>query len=117
LFFEDGKHAPIFRIPAPTGAIERRTFERGSEMHLTLNIPNPDPQRELDAVRFSPGEGAPPVLFPIKEGVKDKAFFRASYIEAHRGDSRVEAIIAEGYRMRAEFHAMEEKNRGLTYEP
>lgn len=116
MLFEDNSHAPIYRIKIPSG-IERRTFQRGSEVHLTLNIPDADLNRDLDAIMFSPGEGVAPVLFPIKDAIQDRAFFKASFIEAHRDDPRVQAIIAEGYRMKAEFKAAEERNRGLTYQP
>lgn len=116
MLFEDNSHAPIYRIKMPIG-IERRTFQRESDAHLTLNIPNPDPDRDLDAIMFSPGEGVAPVKFPIKDAIQDRAFFKASFIQAHRDDPRVQEIVADAHRMKAEFKANEERNRGLTYQP
>jgi hypothetical protein len=116
MLFEDNSYAPIYRIKMPSG-IERRTIQRGSEIRLTLNIPNADPNANLDAIMFSPGSGVAPVLFPVKDAIQDRAFFKASFIEAHKDDPRIQNIIAEGYRMKAEFKATEERNRGLTYQP
>lgn len=115
MLFEDGSDAPIYRIKIPSG-VERRTVQRGSEVHITLNIPNADPEHDLDAIRFSPGEGVAPVLFPVKGAMRDH-ILSASFIQAHRADPHVQSLVADGYRMKAEAKAAEEKNRGLTYEP
>jgi hypothetical protein len=116
MFFEDNSHAPIYRIKMPVG-IERRTFRRGSEVHITLNIPDADLNRGLDAIMFSPGEGVPPVMFPVGNMIQDRAFFKASFIQAHRDDPRLQEIVADAYRAKAEFKAAEDRNRGLTYQP
>jgi len=65
---------------------------------------------------FSPGEGVPPVLFPVRDVIKNRVL-PAAFIEAHRDDPHVKRLIAEGKRMKEEFRMMEERNRGLTYQP
>jgi hypothetical protein len=115
MIFEDNAHAPIYRIKMPAG-IERRTYQRGSEFHLTLNIPNADLGRDLDAIKFSPGEGVAPVLFPIRDAIQDR-LLKASFIEAHRHDPRVKMIVEDAHRMKADLKAREVTNRGLTYQP
>ena len=107
-------HDALYRIRIPPGSSTRRTYQRGGEIHLMLNIPDADPGRRLDAIRFSPGEGAAPILFAIGDRIENRVFSR-SFIDAHRDDPAIQRVVADAVRMKAETQSREEANRGLTY--
>lgn len=115
MIMEGKYHAPIYRIRLPSGVIERRTIERGTEAHIMLNIPDIDPNHELDAIKFSPGEGVAPILFPIKGRITNRVL-ATSFINAHRDDPRIQGLVEGAIRMKADLEKQAEVNRGLTYQ-
>ena len=114
MYIGESPVAPIYRIRLPRGTMTRQTYRRGEVVHVLLNIPNADPTRNLDAINFSPGEGAPTVLFPLRGNYIDH-IFSTVFINAHRGDPELEQLLQKATQMRQNLRAREEPNRGLTY--
>lgn len=117
LYTDDIEGAPLYRIRMPPGLIERRTYPRGSEFHIVLNVPNADPTRTIDAIWFSPGEGVRPVLFPIRDRIEDGVYLTSAFINAHKDDPRLQALIRRQIAAQARLRAQEAANKGITYPP
>ena len=114
MYVDDSFHAPLFRIALPRGSVKRRTYPRGEEIHIMLNVPNPDPRRTPDAISFSPGERAPPVLFPVRGSLRSQVV-SSEFINRYRDDPRVQEVVREAVRMRDEQLSLDRANEGLTY--
>jgi len=94
----------------------RRTYQRGSEIRLMLNIPGTDEDRELDAISFSPGEGIAPTLFPIGDRMHDH-MFSTSFIREHKSNPEVQKAVQGMISLKADIEASRKNNKGLTYTP
>ena len=116
MYIGDDYESPIYRIALPPGLIKERTYERNSEIHIMLDIPDIDENHRLDAIWFSPGQGIAPVLFPIKDRTMDNVFNKA-FVEAHLHDPLMQKMIQDLIRLKARLKARDEINRGLTYGP
>lgn len=110
----DGPVAALFRVRLPRGTMTRQTYRRGDVVHILLNIPGADPTHTLDAINFSPGEGAPTVLFPLRGNLTDR-IFSAAFVNAHRGDPEMEQLIQDTIHLRDGLIAREAANQGFTY--
>jgi hypothetical protein len=102
----DDDEEPLYQDKVPPGVAHQRTYESGADIHLVLNIPNAGLQRELDAVSFSPGQGVPPVLFPVRDRTAS-GVLSAAFIEAHSGDPEIRAFVEDSMRMRDQILARE----------
>jgi hypothetical protein len=111
----DGAPAmPLYGIRLPRGSVTRRTYRRGDEVHILLNIPDADPGRNLDAISFSPGERAPAVSFPIRGNLASRVF-SSEFVNARRNDPRMQEIIRDTIQLRDELRLRAIQNEGLTY--
>ena len=116
IYVEGHAVGPGYMIKLPPGLLWRRTYERGSEVQVLVNVPDVDQNHQLDAISFSPGEGAVPVLFPIKDRIKD-VLITAGFAQAHAEDPRLQRLVQDLLRTKAEIQARRQINRGLTYSP
>ena len=106
----------LYRIEMPRGSVFRRTFRRGEDVQIVLTIPDADEGKELDAISFSPGEGAQAVLFPLRSNLRDRVFSTA-FVNARRNDPRIQKLIRDMLAFRDHLKSREGQNRGLTYPP
>jgi hypothetical protein len=113
---EDFHSAPLYRIKLPPGSVMRRTYQRGSEVHLMLNVPGSDEDRQLDAISFSPGEGIAPALFPIGDRMHDH-ILSASFVREHKDNPAVRKAVQGAISLKADIEASRKDNEGLTYTP
>ena len=110
----DNPSSPLYRVELPPGAELRKTFRKGEDVHVYLNIPDASPGRTLDAITFSPGEGAATVLFPLRGNLKDRVF-SAAYVKSRANDPRLQQLVREAIGFREDLKSREAMNRGLTY--
>jgi hypothetical protein len=114
MHLEDNPAVPLFRIRLPQGTVTRRTYQRGSEIHIVLNIPGADPRRSLDAISFSPGGRAPAVLFPLRGNLIDRSLY-TEVINRHRNNPRIQEAVRDAIQARDELRSQARENQGLTY--
>lgn len=116
MYFPDNGSIPIYRIKVPRGDIIRKTFPSGKGVRIVLAIPSVDINRRLDSISFSPGEGAPSVLFPIQGNLRDgHALISAKLIKEHRDDPELQRLIQQGRAFDQRLHSTRKMNEGLTY--
>lgn len=98
----------------PPGLVIRRTFPKDQDIQIQITLPAPDPNLSLDAISFSPGEGAPSVLFPIRGNLTGE-IKPLEWAEERRHDPEVVALVEGMIKLREEMLSRQEINRGLTY--
>jgi hypothetical protein len=115
MYFDRGVSMPLYRIALRRGDIVRRTVNKGEEMQIQLLIPDAKSAQDLDSISFSPGEGAPAVVFPLRGNLRDGAFLTAEFINNHKDDPRIQSMIERARAHSSKIRAVEKLNEGLTY--
>lgn len=116
MYGENFSSGPLYRITLPPGDVKRRTYQRGSEIHLMFNVPDADQDHELDAISFSPGQGVSPTLFPLRDRTRDR-MIPASQWHKDENNPEVQRLVQQGLRMKADIMERKKTNMGLTYAP